>query len=400
MPPKRTSNGAAGGSIGVKRGRPPGSKNRPKVSADGGDASVSAVSARGGRGRGRGRVGSSTGSSGRGRGGGRPPVRRSAAEASVRSFSPTAATKRRRQNLASAVLDEADDSGGGTQEEDSDGDAEEDSGSDAEDPGRGSDSGSEEEAEDDDEEEEDEEDEESSEEEENGSEVEDGRAREAGTARRLPSEKVRLRRWRRVGNDERDAVTSEAGAIWRVARPILASLPIGQRDAVTQALTRALSRTEEALQKTLVPPTAPLPQGVVSTTPAGGGSLQAWRNEMSRYDDITDLAAASGDALDVEQTLGAERHGDVATLESLLLPEAVETVALTRALDAQTAELQSALPRLKRLQDRARERPTDSDGREPRDSALNLPRIPSGAATAMSAAQDRLIVNQLDGLLS
>ncbi|PWN41813.1 hypothetical protein IE81DRAFT_367161 [Ceraceosorus guamensis] len=398
MPPKRTSTSAAGGSIGVKRGRPPGSKNRPKVSADGGDASVSAVSARGGRGRGRGRVGSSVGSSGRGRGGGRPPVRRSAADASVRSSSTAAATKRRRQNLASAVLDEADDSGGGTQEEDSDGDAEEDSGSDAEDPGRGSDSGSEEEAEDDDEEEE--EDEESSEEEENGSEVDDGRAREAGTARRLPSEKVRLRRWRRVGNDERDAVTSEAGAIWRVARPIIASLPTGQRDAVTQALTRALSRTEEALQKTLVPPTAPLPQGVISTTPAGGGSLQAWRNEMSRYDDITDLAAASGDALDVEQTLGAERHGDVATLESLLLPEAVETVALTRALDAQTAELQSALPRLKRLKDRARERPTDSDGREPRDSALNLPRIPSGAATAMSAAQDRLIVNQLDGLLS
>ncbi|TKY84682.1 hypothetical protein EX895_006584 [Sporisorium graminicola] len=103
-----------------------------------------------------------------------------------------------------------------------------------------------------------------------------------------PSERERLRKWRRLSVEERECVTSEGGLIWRTAIPLLNSMPKNIRSMVADSLTRALNRIDAKLESGLVPPLARLPQGSLTASTAAAStatrrdlasSMLSWRLE-------------------------------------------------------------------------------------------------------------------------
>ncbi len=97
-----------------------------------------------------------------------------------------------------------------------------------------------------------------------------------------PSERERLRKWRRLSVEERECVTSEGGLIWRTAIPLLNSMPKNIRSMVADSLTRALNRIDGKLETGLVPPLARIPQGNITASASRrdlASSMLSWRLE-------------------------------------------------------------------------------------------------------------------------
>lgn len=92
-----------------------------------------------------------------------------------------------------------------------------------------------------------------------------------------PSERERLRKWRRLSVEERECITSEGGLIWRTAIPLLNSMPKNIRSMVADSLTRALNRIDGKLESGLVPPLARIPLGSIT----GSSSSHAGRRDLA-----------------------------------------------------------------------------------------------------------------------
>ncbi|PWN52405.1 hypothetical protein IE53DRAFT_409455 [Violaceomyces palustris] len=164
-----------------------------------------------------------------------------------------------------------------------------------------------------------------------------------------PNQGQRLRRWRRLTLEERDCVTSQAGIVWKHARPILSSLRKDIRSYATESLLRSLSRTEARLESLLVPPLAKTPQNQLLV---GGGSrdrqlpssMLSWRlnDETESYftdsnvnDDVSRSATTTTLAAS-DLVMAREVH----ELERSLLPEVEQIVELSRGLDDQLKEFE------------------------------------------------------------
>lgn len=171
-----------------------------------------------------------------------------------------------------------------------------------------------------------------------------------------------MRKWRRLAVEEKELITTEGGLIWHAARPFLSGMRPREATDARNALTQLLHHLEGRLDSTLIPPTQNLPHGArTSTGPPLLGCLTSWRAERGgRIYQDSDDDGEYGDATLVHfenepppagtgVVAPAGFSADIALLEGLLLPEAVEAVSLTRALDEQEEELTRLRETLTRL---------------------------------------------------
>ncbi|CBQ74022.1 conserved hypothetical protein [Sporisorium reilianum SRZ2] len=156
-----------------------------------------------------------------------------------------------------------------------------------------------------------------------------------------PSERERVRKWRRLTIEERECVTSEGGLVWRTAIPLLNSMPKNIRSMVADSLTRALNRIDAKLESALVPPLARLPQGSTTTRKDLASSMLAWRLEEEAS------LLRSEAPLPTPQPLGL--NADISDLEHMLLPEAEHIVQLSKTLANQSEHLDQASAHIARL---------------------------------------------------
>ncbi|ETS61745.1 hypothetical protein PaG_03840 [Moesziomyces aphidis] len=166
-----------------------------------------------------------------------------------------------------------------------------------------------------------------------------------------PSERERLRKWRRLSVQERECITSEGGLIWRTAIPLLNSMPKNIRSMVADSLTRALNRIDGKLETGLVPPLARIPLGSATNTSRRDlpSSMLAWRLE----EEGSLLRAEAGDTPEARSidTMSLGMNAEITELEQMLLPEAEQIVGLSKTLEHQTQQLeqsQADIARLKR----------------------------------------------------
>lgn len=161
-----------------------------------------------------------------------------------------------------------------------------------------------------------------------------------------PSEKERLRKWRRLSVEERECVTSEGGLIWRTAIPLLNSMPKNIRSMVADSLTRALNRIDSKLETGLVPPLARIPQGNITASASRrdlASSMLSWRLEEEGS-----LLRAENPEQPVDM-MGLGMNGDILELEQMLLPEAEHIVELSKTLTHQSEHLERSTANIARL---------------------------------------------------
>lgn len=164
------------------------------------------------------------------------------------------------------------------------------------------------------------------------------------------------RKWRRLAIEEKEALVNEGGMVWKAAKPLMANLPSKHQKEMTTLLRSALRNAEMKLDGVLVPPTIRMPHasrnvgigaGLSSATSGSiAGSVMSWQVERGAglYEE--------GEAEDRDEMALLELGGfssDIAVLESLLLPEATETVSMTRAIEEQEKELELSKEQLVRL---------------------------------------------------
>lgn len=166
--------------------------------------------------------------------------------------------------------------------------------------------------------------------------------------------KAQMKKWRRLAVEEKEAIVNEGGMVWRAARPLLASLSTKQRKEATDTLRSILDSVEMKLDKELVPRTTSMPHatrnltGAMSSSGSILGSVMSWQLERGARI-IEDEEEDSDDEEKGGQVSVLEMGGfssDIALLESLLLPEATETVTLNRAVEEQEKQLETTKAQL------------------------------------------------------
>lgn len=174
--------------------------------------------------------------------------------------------------------------------------------------------------------------------------------------------KADMKRWRRLAVEEKEAITNEGGIVWRTAQPLLLSLPSKAKKDASNHIRDILSNVEVKLDKLLVPRTTSMPHATRNTNLVGGlasastgsitGSIMSWQVESG--DRLYNEEGMEEDLDKRDEVALLELGGfssDIAILEALLLPEATETVSLSRAIEEQERELESSRARLQRLKD-------------------------------------------------
>ncbi|SOV03688.1 uncharacterized protein UDID_05487 [Ustilago sp. UG-2017a] len=172
-----------------------------------------------------------------------------------------------------------------------------------------------------------------------------------------PSERERLRKWRRLSVEERECVTSEGGLIWRTAIPLLNSMPKNIRSMVADSLTRALNRIDGKLESGLVPPLPRIPQGTTSSLLTSSAASSARRDLASTMlswrleEEGALLRAENPESSRGIDTMSLGMNAEIMELEQMLLPEAEQIVELSKTLKHQSDQLelsQSDIVKLKR----------------------------------------------------
>ncbi|UZJ52280.1 hypothetical protein CBS101457_001600 [Exobasidium rhododendri] len=160
------------------------------------------------------------------------------------------------------------------------------------------------------------------------------------------------KKWRRLAIEEKESLVNEGGLVWKAAQPMMAKLSAKGKKDLSSLLTSALRRAEVKLNETLVPPTVKMPHASRNVGLGAGmasasygsitGSVMSW--QVERGDRL-----GEGEAEDRDEVALLELGGfssDIAVLESLLLPEAMETVSMTQAIDEQERELETSKKQL------------------------------------------------------
>jgi hypothetical protein len=175
-------------------------------------------------------------------------------------------------------------------------------------------------------------------------------------SQRGPS-KLEKKRWRRLAIEEQEALVNEGGLVWKAAQPLMAELPSKSKKEFSSLLTAALRNAELKLNETLVPPTVRMPYasrnvGLGAASMASAtcgtitGSVMSWQVEKG----LKLLGEEESEERDEVALLELGGFSsDIAVLESLLLPEATETVSMTQAIDEQERELEVSKEQLIRL---------------------------------------------------
>lgn len=204
--------------------------------------------------------------------------------------------------------------------------------------------------------------------EEDEDEDENDLSRQAGTKRSAGGiKKLEMKRWRRLAVEEKEALTNEGGIVWRAAQRLMAPLPSKSKKEMAATLTSTLRIVEEKLDSVLVPQTVRMPQlarnsgfgaGLAPIGSSGSiaGSVMSWQVERGdRLFEVAGMGESGEEELEEQEKnevalleLGGF-SSDIAVLEALLLPEATETVSMTRALEEQERELASLKEQLSQL---------------------------------------------------
>ena len=199
-------------------------------------------------------------------------------------------------------------------------------------------------------------------------EDEDDLSRQAGTKRSAGGiKKLEMKRWRRLAVEEKEALTNEGGIVWRAAQRLMAPLPSKSKREMAATLASTLRVVEEKLDSVLVPQTVRMPQlarnsgfgaGLAPIGSSGSiaGSVMSWQVERGdRLFEEAGMGESGEEELEEQEKnevalleLGGF-SSDIAVLEALLLPEATETVSMTRALEEQERELESLKDQLSQL---------------------------------------------------
>lgn len=228
--------------------------------------------------------------------------------------------------------------------------------------------------------------------EEEGEEEEDDDQSDTKTARTTLKgmKRSEMKKWRRLAIEEKEAIVNEGGIVWRAAQPLMSTLPTKAKKEMTALLTSALRNAEANLNNALVPPTIRMPHasrnvglgaGLASTTSGSiAGSIMSWQVERGER-----LVEEEGNDEERDEVALLELGGfssDIALLESLLLPEASETVSMTRAIEEQERELEVSKEQLVRLKEdrESRKREGERTGSEVSNHMLVSQFLSNGTA--------------------
>jgi hypothetical protein len=190
------------------------------------------------------------------------------------------------------------------------------------------------------------------------------RRTEAGTT------KAEMKKWRRLAIEEKEAITNEGGLVWRAAQPLLASLETRPRKEASNSIRSVLDSVEERLDKVLMPRTTHMPHAsrnlasgsALSSSGSIIGSIMSWQVERGSriLNDEEDEEDEQGEVSLLEM---GGFSTDIALLETLLLPEATESVTMSRAVEEQERELETSKARLLELRADREKRQKEKDRR-------------------------------------